>query len=249
MTIVTVGIIGAGQMGSGIAHVMLQAGYKVVLLDVTETRLDASLATVCSLVKRDTAKTDFSQSDQQQILAKLSTTMSIVEIGSCDLVIEAASENEAVKNKIFDDLAPHTGAHTIVTSNTSSLSITRLAGRTAHPQRFMGLHFMKPVSAMRLVELIHGIATSSETFKTVSDVVKRIGKTPIVAADYPAFIVNRVLIPMINEAIYTLHEGVGSIRDIDRAMRLGANHPMGPLELADYIGLDTCLGSGPIDLK
>ncbi|MCV9999279.1 3-hydroxybutyryl-CoA dehydrogenase [Pararhizobium sp. YC-54] len=241
MTICTVGIIGAGQMGSGIAHVMLQAGYKVVLLDIAETKLNTSVATVRSLINRHAAKTNLSQSEQQQIFAKLSTTMSIVEIGSCDLVIEAASENEAVKSKIFDDLAPHTEAHTIVTSNTSSLSITRLAGHTAHPERFMGLHFMKPVSAMRLVELIHGIATSSETFKTVSELVKRIGKTPVVAADYPAFIVNRILIPMINEAIYTLHEGVGSIAGIDQAMRLGANHPMGPLELADYIGLDACL--------
>lgn len=241
MTIETVGVIGAGQMGSGIAHVLALAGYRVTLMDVDAERVRAAIAKIGSNMERQVARGKIGDEEQKLALSRIRATTNLPEIGVSDLVIEAATEKEEVKQKIFDDLAPHLKPMTILTSNTSSLSITRLAGRTQQPERFMGLHFMNPVPVMQLVELVRGIATSRETFEAVRAVVERLGKTAVVAEDFPAFIVNRILIPMINEAVYTLYEGVGSVFDIDQSMKLGANHPMGPLELADFIGLDTCL--------
>ncbi|NKM01951.1 3-hydroxybutyryl-CoA dehydrogenase [Rhizobium leguminosarum] len=241
MIIETVGVVGGGQMGSGIAHVLALAGYDVALMDVDAERLGAAIAKIGRDMDRQATRGAITEEEKGLALQRIRTTVRLPELGSSDLVIEAATEKEAVKQKIFDDLAKHLRPATILTTNTSSLSITRLAGGTSRPEQFMGLHFMNPVPAMQLIELIRGIATSRETFEAVRGVVDRLGKSAVVAEDYPGFIVNRLLIPMINEAVYALYESVGSVADIDSSMKLGANHPMGPLELADFIGLDTCL--------
>ena len=241
MTISSVGIIGAGQMGNGIAHVFALAGYDVVLNDISEESLQKALATVGRNLDRQVQKGAISEAEKAATLARIRTTRNLPEVGQTDLVIEAATERETVKQAIFEDLQPHLKPETILSSNTSSISITRLASRTDRPERFIGVHFMNPVPVMQLVELIRGIATDEATYKTLLGVVERLGKTAASAEDFPAFIVNRILVPMINEAVYTLYEGVGSVESIDLSMKLGANHPMGPLELADFIGLDTCL--------
>ncbi|RMD48891.1 MAG: 3-hydroxybutyryl-CoA dehydrogenase [Alphaproteobacteria bacterium] len=241
MEIRRVGVIGAGQMGSGIAHVFALAGYDVVLQDISEDALARARETIRRNMDRQIRREIITEADRDAALERILTTTSLAEAGDVDLVIESATERETIKTAIFEDILPHLRPHTILTSNTSSISITRLASRTDRPERFMGFHFMNPVPVMKLVELIRGIATSEETFATVREVALRLGKTPVAAEDFPAFIVNRILIPMINEAVYTLYEGVGSVEAIDTAMKLGANHPMGPLELADFIGLDTCL--------
>ncbi|AWI84441.1 3-hydroxybutyryl-CoA dehydrogenase [Alloyangia pacifica] len=241
MEIKSIGVIGAGQMGNGIAHVMALAGYEVRLSDVSQEALDAALELITRNLDRQVSREKISSEARDAALAKISTTLDKVEIAHTDLVIEAATEQEAVKTKIFEGLVPHLLPHTILTSNTSSISITRLASRTDRPEKFLGFHFMNPVPVMQLVELIRGIATDEPTYKACLKVVENLGKTAASAEDFPAFIVNRILVPMINEAVYTLYEGVGNVRSIDMAMKLGANHPMGPLELADFIGLDTCL--------
>lgn len=241
MEIKSVGIIGAGQMGNGIAHVMATAGYKVVLNDLDDDRLNEAMASIAKNLSRQVSKGTISQQNMDNALARIVTTTSLGEVGSTDLVIEAATEQESIKVEIFKQLIPHLKPHTILTSNTSSISITRLAAITDRPEKFLGFHFMNPVPVMQLVELIRGIATSDETFDACDAVVTKLGKTSAVARDFPAFIINRILVPMINEAIYTLHEGIGSITSIDTSLKLGAGHPMGPLELADLIGLDTCL--------
>jgi 3-hydroxybutyryl-CoA dehydrogenase len=241
MEIRTIGIVGAGQMGNGIAHVCALAGYDVVLSDVSQEALDRAMALVEKNLGRQVSRGKISEEDKVAALGRIRTTLSLKDVGPSDLIIEAATERETVKTAIFEDLLPHLKAETILTSNTSSISITRLASRTDRPERFMGFHFMNPVPVMQLVELIRGIATDEATFAACKSVVDRLGKTAATAEDFPAFIVNRILMPMINEAVYTLYEGVGSVESIDRSMKLGANHPMGPLELADFIGLDTCL--------
>uniref|UniRef100_UPI0035AFB37C 3-hydroxybutyryl-CoA dehydrogenase n=1 Tax=Paenirhodobacter enshiensis TaxID=1105367 RepID=UPI0035AFB37C len=240
MTIQTVGIVGAGQMGNGIAHVFAQAGYDVVLNDINQDSLDKALATIGKNLDRMLSKGKITEADKAATLGHIKTTLVLTDLGQTDLVIEAATEREAVKSQIFETLVPHLKPTTILASNTSSISITRLAARTDRPAKFMGVHFMNPVPVMKLVELIRGIATDDETYATMLEVVGKLGKTAASAHDFPAFIVNRILVPMINEAIYTLYEGVGDVTSIDMAMKLGANHPMGPLELADFIGLDTC---------
>ena len=236
-----IGIIGAGQMGNGIAHVSSVAGYSVQLLDMDQERLDAALATIEKNMARQVRRTLLSDEDKAAALGRIQTSLDYASFGDCDIVIEAAAEDESVKREIFKTLVPHLGEKTLIASNTSSISITRLATITDRPERFIGMHFMNPVPMMKLVELIRGLATSDETFEEVRALAKALGKTVSVAEDFPAFIVNRILMPMINEAVYTLYEGVGNVAAIDRAMKLGANHPMGPLELADFIGLDTCL--------
>jgi 3-hydroxybutyryl-CoA dehydrogenase len=236
-----VGVIGAGQMGTGIALVCAQAGLNVLLNDVSEERVHAALATVNGSLSRQIAKGQLDEAGRQTTLDRIGVAAGYDDLAQCDLVIEAASESEDVKRKIFANLRTFLKSETIVASNTSSISITRLASVTAHPERFIGIHFMNPVPRMQLVELIRGIATTDETFESAKAFVSRLGKTATMSEDFPAFIVNRILLPMINEAIYTLYEGVGSVEAIDTAMRLGANHPMGPLQLADFIGLDTCL--------
>ena len=236
-----VGVIGAGQMGTGIALVCAQAGLNVVLSDISEERIHAALATVNGSLSRQIAKGQLDEAGRQATLERIGAAAGPDDLAKCDLVIEAASESEDVKRKIFANLRTYLKPETIVASNTSSISITRLASDTAHPERFNGIHFMNPVPRMQLVELIRGIATTDETFDSAKVFVARLGKTATMSEDFPAFIVNRILLPMINEAIYTLYEGVGSVESIDTAMRLGANHPMGPLQLADFIGLDTCL--------
>ncbi|WP_372891562.1 3-hydroxybutyryl-CoA dehydrogenase [Rhodosalinus sp.] len=241
MDIERVGIVGAGQMGNGIAHVMAVAGYEVLLNDLDRDTLEAALERIGRNMERQVRKGGIAEADKDAALARITPTLELAELGGCDLVIEAATEREEVKQKIFDTLLPHLKPETILTSNTSSISITRLASRTDRPEKFMGFHFMNPVPLMQLVELIRGIATDEETFAACRAVVDRLGKTAASAEDFPAFIVNRILMPMINEAVYTLYEGVGSVQSIDQSMKLGANHPMGPLELADFIGLDTCL--------
>ncbi|EDZ48557.1 3-hydroxybutyryl-CoA dehydrogenase [Rhodobacterales bacterium Y4I] len=241
MGIQKVGVIGAGQMGNGIAHVMALAGYDVVLNDVSQQALDSALSLIHKNMERQAGKGKISEADMKAALARIQPSLKLADVGATDLVIEAATERETVKQAIFEDLQPHLMPHTILTSNTSSISITRLASRTDRPERFMGFHFMNPVPVMQLVELIRGIATDEPTFSACQEVVARLGKTSASAEDFPAFIVNRILMPMINEAVYTLYEGVGSVKSIDESMKLGANHPMGPLELADFIGLDTCL--------
>ena len=241
MEIKSVGIVGAGQMGNGIAHVMALAGYDVRLNDISEDALTTALGTITRNLDRQVSRGKISAEDKDAALARISTTPALTHLGETDLVIEAATERETIKQAIFEDLVPHLRPHTILTSNTSSISITRLASRTDRPEKFMGFHFMNPVPVMQLVELIRGIATDAETFDACKTVVTRLGKTAATAEDFPAFIVNRILMPMINEAVYTLYEGVGSVQSIDSSLRLGANHPMGPLELADFIGLDTCL--------
>ena len=240
-TIKSVGIIGSGQMGSGIAQVCAQAGLSVVLHDVSADRMAAGLATVNGNLAKLVAKASLTEAERQTALALIKTGAEYSDLSGCDLVIEAATENEEVKRKIFVALCKALPAHTMVASNTSSISITRLAAATDRPDRFIGIHFMNPVPKMQLVELIRGIATEDETFEAAKAFIAHLGKTVTVSEDFPAFIVNRILLPMINEAIYTLYEGVGSVDAIDTAMRLGANHPMGPLQLADFIGLDTCL--------
>ncbi len=236
-----IGIVGAGQMGSGIAHVCALSGYDIMLTDVSEAQLDAALDQISRNLDRQIARQRIDEGEKAAALARISTTLKLTELGQTDLVIEAATEREAIKQAIFEDLVPHLKPDTILTSNTSSISITRLASRTDRPEKFMGFHFMNPVPVMQLVELIRGIATDEATFEACKSVVDRLGKTAATAEDFPAFIVNRILMPMINEAVYALYEGVGSVRSIDESMKLGANHPMGPLELADFIGLDTCL--------
>ncbi len=241
MAIKTIGIVGAGQMGNGIAHVMALASYDVVLNDLTQDGLDAALARISKNMDRQVKGGKISQVDKDTALGRITTSLNLRDIAQTDLVIEAATENESIKQKIFDALLPDLKPETILTSNTSSISITRLASRTDRPEKFMGFHFMNPVPVMQLVELIRGIATDQQTFQSCLEVVENLGKTAASAEDFPAFIVNRILMPMINEAVYTLYEGVGSVQSIDSSMKLGANHPMGPLELADFIGLDTCL--------
>ena len=241
MDIKTVGIVGAGQMGNGIAHVMSLAGYDVMLNDISDDALKAALATIDRNLERQVSRDKISAEEKSAAMGRIRTTQTLTDLGQTDLVIEAATERETVKQAIFEDLLPHLQPHTILTSNTSSISITRLASRTDRPEKFMGFHFMNPVPVMQLVELIRGIATDAETFEACRAVVDKLGKTAATAEDFPAFIVNRILMPMINEAVYTLYEGVGSVQSIDSSMKLGANHPMGPLELADFIGLDTCL--------
>ena len=241
MEIQKIGVIGAGQMGNGIAHVMALAEYDVVLTDISQQALDAAIAAIRKNMARQAGRGKITEAQMDAALARITTTLDLPDVGATDLVIEAATERETVKQAIFDDLLPHLQPHTILTSNTSSISITRLASRTDRPERFMGFHFMNPVPVMQLVELIRGIATDEPTFSACKAVVDRLGKTSASAEDFPAFIVNRILMPMINEAVYTLYEGVGNVQSIDQSMKLGANHPMGPLELADFIGLDTCL--------
>lgn len=237
----SVGVIGAGQMGTGIAHVFALAGYDVILNDRSIEILEASLAKTESNMDRQLTKGSITEDEKRAGLERIHLSTDLSDLSDVDLVIEAATENEAIKNQIFADVIKHVREDTILTSNTSSISITRLAAQTDRPEKFMGFHFMNPVPIMQLVELIRGIATDEPTFDAIMAVVERLGKTPSVSEDFPAFIVNRILIPMINEAVYTLYEGVGTVQSIDTSMRLGANHPMGPLELADFIGLDTCL--------
>nr|WP_212523717.1 3-hydroxybutyryl-CoA dehydrogenase [Actibacterium sp. MT2.3-13A] len=241
MDIKTVGIVGAGQMGNGIAHVFAVAGYDVLLNDISQDNLDQAIAVIDRNLERQVSRDKISAEDKAAALARIATTVTLTDLGGSDLIIEAATERETVKQAIFEDLLPHLKPETILTSNTSSISITRLASRTDRPEKFMGFHFMNPVPVMQLVELIRGIATDDATYQTLLKVVESLGKTAASAEDFPAFIVNRILMPMINEAVYTLYEGVGSVKSIDESMKLGANHPMGPLELADFIGLDTCL--------
>lgn len=241
MSIQTIGVIGAGQMGNGIAHVLALAGYDVLLTDISEEALRAAVALIDHNLERQVSRETIGTSEKAEAMARIRTTPKLTDLGKSDLVIEAATERETVKQAIFEDLLPHLSPDTILTSNTSSISITRLASRTDRPEKFMGFHFMNPVPVMQLVELIRGIATDEPTFNSCKAVVDRLGKTSASAEDFPGFIVNRILMPMINEAVYTLYEGVGSVLSIDQSMKLGANHPMGPLELADFIGLDTCL--------
>ncbi|MBC7164211.1 MAG: 3-hydroxybutyryl-CoA dehydrogenase [Roseovarius sp.] len=241
MEIRTVGVVGAGQMGNGIAHVMALAGYDVLLNDISSEALERALATIRRNLDRQVDRGKITAGEMEAALARITTTEDLAVLGKADLIIESATEREEIKQEIFYALLPHLADHTILTSNTSSISITRLASRTDRPEKFMGFHFMNPVPVMQLVELIRGIATDKETFETCLGVVERLGKTAASAEDFPAFIVNRILVPMINEAVYTLYEGVGNVRSIDQSLKLGANHPMGPLELADFIGLDTCL--------
>src|SRR5688572_23705368 len=236
-----VGVIGAGQMGNGIAHVCALARIPVVLNDAVPARVKEALATINGNMARQVSRKRITEEDKQAALKLIDTGDSFDSFSDCDLVIEAASEKEDVKRKIFSDLCPVLKPEAIVATNTSSISITRLAAATDRPEKFIGIHFMNPVPLMELVELIRGIATADGTFETAKAFVGKLGKTVAVAEDFPAFIVNRILLPMINEAIYTLYEGVGNVEGIDTAMKLGAHHPMGPLELADFIGLDTCL--------
>ena len=241
MEIKRVGVIGAGQMGNGIAQVFAQAGFDVMLHDVSEEALARAPEVIRGNLDRQVHRGKITEADRDAALGRIRVERDLAALGSTDLVIEAATEREALKHQIFKALVPHLAPHTILTSNTSSISITRLASGTDRPERFMGFHFMNPVPVMQLVELIRGIATNEDTYQILLGVVDRIGKTASSAEDFPAFIVNRVLMPMINEAVYTLYEGVGTVASIDMALKLGANHPMGPLELADFIGLDTCL--------
>ena len=237
----TIGIIGAGQMGSGIAHVCALAGYDVRLNDIGAEALDKALGTIERNMARQCAKGKISEAEKNKALKRIRTGTEMSLFRDCDLVIEAATEKEEVKREIFKKLVPNLKPDALIASNTSSISITRLAACTDRPGKFIGMHFMNPVPVMELVELIRGIATEEPTFQATRDLAMALDKTPVAAEDFPAFIVNRILLPMINEAVYTLYEGVGSVEAIDTAMRLGAHHPMGPLELADFIGLDTCL--------
>jgi len=236
-----VGVIGAGQMGSGIAHVVALAGYDVLITDISKEVVDKAMATIGRNMDRQIARGIITEADKQAALGRIAYAPDYDAFSDCDLVIEAATEDESIKRKIFTELSPKVKPDAIIASNTSSISITRLASITKRPERFIGMHFMNPVPVMQLVELIRGIATEDDTFAISREFVESLGKTIAVSEDFPAFIVNRILLPMINEAVYTLYEGVGTVEAIDKAMRLGANHPMGPLELADFIGLDTCL--------
>ena len=237
----SVGIVGAGQMGNGIAHVVALAGYDVAINDLSQERVEKALKNIERNMTRQVARGLIKDEDMQKALARITYAPAFKDFGQTDLVVEAATEDEDVKRKIFTALCPSLKPDAILASNTSSISITRLASTTDRPERFIGMHFMNPVPLMQLVELIRGIATEDETFNASRIFVERLGKTIAVSEDFPAFIVNRILLPMINEAVYTLYEGVGTVEAIDKAMKLGANHPMGPLELADFIGLDTCL--------
>ena len=237
----TVGVIGAGQMGNGIAHVAALAGYKVLLHDNLADRIETGLATISGNMARQVASGKLEDAARQAAVSRIGPAPAMSDLASCDLVIEAATEDETVKRKIYQQLCPALNPEAMIASNTSSISITRLAAQTDRPERFIGIHFMNPVPAMELVELIRGIATDDATFDAAKAFVAKLGKQVAVSEDFPAFIVNRILLPMINEAIYTLYEGVGNVEAIDAAMKLGAHHPMGPLELADFIGLDTCL--------
>jgi 3-hydroxybutyryl-CoA dehydrogenase len=237
----TIGVIGAGQMGNGIAHVCALAGFDVLLNDVSPERLEAGLKTIRRNMDRQVHRQMITPDARDAAFKRIRAAASLAEFGDVDFAIEAATEKEDVKRKIFDDLCPKLRKSAMLASNTSSISITRLGTATDRPERFIGLHFMNPVPLMRLVEVIRGLATDQETYDAAVGIVERVGKHVTNAEDFPAFIVNRVLMPMINEAVYTLYEGVGTVESIDTAMKLGANHPMGPLELADFIGLDTCL--------
>lgn len=237
----TVGVIGAGQMGNGIAHVFALAGHDVGLYDLKPEAVQAALETIGRNLDRQVRKGAITEEAKAATLARIKPVVELKDLGQLDLVIESASENEKVKNKIFEELRPHVKEGAILASNTSSISITRLGAVSGYPERFMGVHFMNPPPMMKLVELIRGIGTDEAVFRQVNDLIVSVGKTPALAEDFPAFIVNRLLIPMINEAVYTLYERVGGVESIDTAMKFGANHPMGPLELADFIGLDTCL--------
>ncbi|HTM75703.1 MAG TPA: 3-hydroxybutyryl-CoA dehydrogenase [Pseudolabrys sp.] len=237
----SIGVIGAGQMGNGIAHVCALSGYSVLLNDLSADRIKAGMATINGNMARQVGKKAISEDDRKNALARIKPAEKYDAFSGCDLVIETATEKEDVKRKIFSELCSSLKSDAILATNTSSISITRLASSTDRPERFIGIHFMNPVPLMELVELIRGIATDDATFETSKAFVTKLGKTIAVSEDFPAFIVNRILLPMINEAIYTLYEGVGNVESIDTAMRLGAHHPMGPLELADFIGLDTCL--------
>jgi 3-hydroxybutyryl-CoA dehydrogenase len=241
LSIKKIGVIGAGQMGSGIAHVAAVAGIDIVLNDIGQEQLDKAIANIDRNLERQVQRERISAADKQDALDRLTGSTDHAALGDCDIVIEAATENEAIKREIYKTVLPSLRPDAIIASNTSSLSITRLGATTDRPEKFMGMHFMNPVPIMQLVELIPGIATDKTTHKIIEGLTYRLGKNPVISEDFPAFIVNRILLPMINEAVYTLHEGVGSVKDIDTAMKLGANHPMGPLELADFIGLDTCL--------
>ncbi|HLY04956.1 MAG TPA: 3-hydroxybutyryl-CoA dehydrogenase [Rhizomicrobium sp.] len=241
MNIERVGIIGAGQMGGGIAHVCALAGYDVVLEDINKDQLGRAISTIERNMHRQAARGLIKDELIEPALKHIRIADSLDDMKDRDLVIEAATEDEAVKRRIFQDLCPRLNNGALIATNTSSISVTRLAASTDRPEHFIGLHFMNPVPMMQLVEVIRGIATDDGTFQAALDIVKRVGKTAAYAEDFPAFIVNRILLPMINEAVYTLYEGVGNVEAIDTAMRLGANHPMGPLQLADFIGLDTCL--------
>ena len=241
VTIKTVGVVGAGQMGNGIAHVCSLAGYSVLLNDVAGDRIKAGMATINGNMTRQVSKKAISEDQRKAALALIKPAEKYDALANCDIVIETATEKEEVKRKIFADLCTALKPEAIIATNTSSISITRLASSTDRPERFIGIHFMNPVPLMELVELIRGIATDDPTFETSKAFITTLGKTIAVSEDFPAFIVNRILLPMINEAVYTLYEGVGNVEGIDTAMRLGAHHPMGPLELADFIGLDTVL--------
>jgi 3-hydroxybutyryl-CoA dehydrogenase len=236
-----IGIVGAGQMGCGIAQVSAAAGYKVHIYDISADQVEAGLATINGNMSRQVSSGKLTDDERKKALSLIKGSADINDLSQADLVIEAATEDESIKRKIYGQVCPVLKADAILATNTSSLSITRLASATDRPERFMGIHFMNPVPVMKLVELVRGIATGEETFTTAKQFVTALDKTITVAEDFPAFIVNRILLPMINEAIYTLYEGVGSVDAIDTAMKLGANHPMGPLQLADFIGLDTCL--------
>ncbi len=236
-----IGIVGAGQMGLGIAQVLATSGYDVLINDNNKKALSNSSELIKQNITRAVKKGKLDKEIGISSLKKINTELEISKLGKCDLIIEAATESEKIKLEIFQSLIPHLCPHTILTSNTSSISITRLAARTDRPEKFMGCHFMKPAPVMQLVELVRGIATNEDTTNCLKDLVKKIGKVSTNSEDFPAFIVNRILMPMINEGIYALYEGVGTVESIDNSMRLGANHPMGPLELADFIGLDTCL--------
>jgi 3-hydroxybutyryl-CoA dehydrogenase len=241
MAVQKIGVIGAGQMGTGIAHVLALAGYDVVLDDINKEALAKSIGVIEKNMQRQAHRGAITEDQIKPALARIRTTQTLDDFQDRDMVIEAATEDEATKKKIFQDLCKRISPNAMIATNTSSISVTRLAAATDRPENFIGLHFMNPVPVMQLVEVIRGIATNDKTFQEGLEIVKRVGKTAAYAEDFPAFIVNRILLPMINEAVYTLYEGVGNVDAIDTAMRLGANHPMGPLQLADFIGLDTCL--------
>ena len=241
MTIRTIGIIGAGQMGNGIAHVIALAGYDVTITDTAPEQIEKAMAIIDANMARQVSRGKISAGDKAAAMARIKPVGGLDELARSDLVIEAVSENEQVKRQLLSELCPKLDKETLIATNTSSISVTRLASATDRPGKFMGMHFMNPVPMMDLVELIRGIATEEETFNRVRELTLSLGKTPTSAEDFPAFIVNRILLPMINEAVYTLYEGVGGVEAIDTSMRLGAHHPMGPLQLADFIGLDVCL--------
>ncbi|ODT05796.1 MAG: 3-hydroxybutyryl-CoA dehydrogenase [Mesorhizobium sp. SCN 65-20] len=237
----TIGIVGAGQMGGGIAHVSALAGYNVLIYDLSPDRIEKGIATINGNMARQVHSGKLEEQARKDAMNRIAAAPTMADLAGSDLVIEAATEDETIKRKIYAQLCPQLNPEAILATNTSSISITRLAAQTDRPERFIGIHFMNPVPIMKLVELVRGIATEDKTFEAAREYVHRLEKTVTVSEDFPAFIVNRILLPMINEAIYTLYEGVGTVEAIDTAMRLGANHPMGPLQLADFIGLDTCL--------